>query len=509
MDVKNILSHPQAGSMQTKHEICLEVFLSQICGDCERLRPTMLNTLLALATESDWALPTILEMEYIKPLETYCGQTQTCDISMALNALSKRSKSDLEARFFLQTHKVPSVSTDNSSELVPFAQRLCSTFAMNVSEMESHFIESSPSDETISALSATLPDKSPLFSGNAILERLCDELSILDAMLIKSDTTFQDILIDSNCVPLLKSTIIACLDLIEQLKTEMVFPQARRLGLLIRILSLSWDCASRCLRTFHKSLRPVLESAFSDAPQLCSLLERTCSYSSPTTVAHFRMIINFVVYLPHLVPRVLAENLVQRVIHASKPMAVPTTSGKFHHSLVWVIANLIIDSRKHTEDNEMRKRIGKLQYERVWTPAKPYLQFILPREEFIPNAASSDKDLPHQIARLLDEVYLLERELLKDGEIVETGREEWEVGWLVEMTNENLLAQRLVKIREDHEMMRMDEKERWKKRVERHRDAGHEDAMEGWLMRWDNDTRSEIEEYFERMRKDSGMNVSL
>ncbi|KAK2945721.1 hypothetical protein BLNAU_19334 [Blattamonas nauphoetae] len=199
-------------------DIFLEMFLSQICGDSKQLRPLMLKNLLVLATESDWALSTILGVEYINPLEEYCSKTQPCDVPIALpkllivigipypsnrrlcvvvdfhssivfnprrppqnkvilarlcfsphlevsktalNALKSQSRSELSVVIFLQKHKVPSVSTESSSEHVPFAGRLCGRLAEHVSEIRSLSTESSPSDATVSALSATPPEDSP------------------------------------------------------------------------------------------------------------------------------------------------------------------------------------------------------------------------------------------------------------------------------------------------------------------------------------------------------------
>ncbi|KAK2947709.1 hypothetical protein BLNAU_17379 [Blattamonas nauphoetae] len=404
---------------------------------------------------------------------------------------------------------VPSASTDSSSELVPFAGRLCSTLAELVSEMKSLFTESSPSDGTISALSATLPDEAPLLSENAVLEVLYEELSLVNSLLSDMDNNFEDILIKCDFVPLLKSTIITCLDLLEQQKSESDCQPSDRTHMLVNILNWSWDCASESICDSLESLCPVVESTFSDVQELCSLLVRTCCHFSSTNFSHLDMIINIGAYTPHLIPRLLEGNLVERVIETSKPMAVQTTHGSFHLDLIWVIVNLIWDPRFSIQNKEEQKRIRILQFERLLKPAKQYLQFILQREEFIPKDDTSDEDLPSIITDLLERTQLLERALFEDGEIVETGREEWEVGWLVEKTNENYLGERLEMIRLDDVRMKKRENARWKKRVERHREAGHEDAMEGWLMRRDEDTRSEIVEYIECVSAESGMNNGM
>ncbi|KAK2942442.1 hypothetical protein BLNAU_22632 [Blattamonas nauphoetae] len=426
---------------------------------------------------------------------------------MALNALSSQCMSDSETRDFLRTLKVPSGSTDRSSELVPFAGRLCSTLAEHVSEMKSLFPESSPSDGTISASSATLPSESPLLTGNTVLEVISEEFSLFCDLLLSKDDSFDDILIKCDFVLLLKSTIITCLDLLEQPKSKSNCPHADKTTLLITILDNAWNCSANSLHSSHQSLHPIVESTFSDVPQLYSLLERTCPLSSPPSSSHLEMIVNLTANLSHFVPRMLEENLVQRVINTTKPMAVPTTHGDFHKYLVWSINNLIWKHEDITEDEEERKRIRKMQFERVLKPAKQYLRFILLRDEFILTEDSDKKDMPDRITYLLELTLLLERELFEDGEIVETGREEWEVGWLVEKIHEKELGKRLKMIREDDVRMKKDEKLRWKKRVERRREAGHSDAMEGWVMRRDDRTRSEIVEYIEDVSEESGMNV--
>ncbi|KAK2957028.1 hypothetical protein BLNAU_8103 [Blattamonas nauphoetae] len=611
MNVETTPPYTDIDGTEVKIQNFLEVFLSQICGESKTLRPIMLNTLIVLATESDWALSTILEVEYIKPLEQYCEQTRPCDVSidlpkllimigktsedeldricessipssflkwmisisdknmineignclslwtstlrssstiiahhktdflalmdhskntkssiphltilaqlcfsphlevskMTLKPLSARCKSDPETRPFLQKHKVPSDSTESSSELVPFAGCLCSTLAKLVSETKSLFAESSPSDGTISTLSTTLHEEPRLFTGNTVLEMFYEGFSLVDSLLLTKDDTFDDILIDHNFVPLLKSTIIACLDLVEQNKIHLKCVDESCSDKLKIMLNISWKYTGDSLHPSHKSLHPIVESTFSDVPQLCLLLERTCYHSSPTNFSHLHMIINIGGSLNHLIPRLLEETLVERVINASKPMVVPTTHGRFHLYLIWAIVNLIWNLKEIRKDEEERKRIRMLRFERVLNPAKRYLQFILQREEFILKATSGNYDLSTIVGFLLRKTLELERDLFEDGEIVETGREEWEVGWLVEKTKEDELGERLKMIREDDSKMEKKEKVRLKKRVERLREAGHSDAMEGWLTRRNNGTRSEIVEYLRHVSEESGMNV--
>ncbi|KAK2942444.1 hypothetical protein BLNAU_22634 [Blattamonas nauphoetae] len=271
---------------------------------------------------------------------------------MALKALFTSFISDSETHTFLRTLKVHSGSTDSSSELVPFAGRLCGRLAEHVSQMKSLFTESSPSDGTISAISATLPVESPLLTGTTVFEVLCDGFSILSLLLIETDATYEDILIKCDFVPLLKSTIVACLDLLDQPKSESNCQPVIRTDLLIKTLDYSWNCSAHSLTDSHKSLHPVVESTFSDVPQLCSLLERTCCFSSPTHFCHLRMIISLTCNLRHFVPLVLEENLVERVMDASKPMTVSTKHGPFHLRLIWVVLNVIGNPTDITADKE-------------------------------------------------------------------------------------------------------------------------------------------------------------
>ncbi|KAK2948264.1 hypothetical protein BLNAU_16800 [Blattamonas nauphoetae] len=362
---------------------------------------------------------------------------------MALKPLLKQSRSDSETRSFLRTLKVPSGSTDSSSELVPFAGRLCSTLAEHVSEMKSLFAESSPLDGTISALSTSLPDESQFLAGNAVLEVLSGGLSLLHSVLCRIDNTNQVTLIDSNFILLLQSTIIACLDLLEQHISKSSCSCESIISLSIKTLNSSWNCAVGSLNNPLQPLPQAVQSVFSDVPQLCSLLERTCRLSSSTYSIHIGMIINISCSLPHLIPRMLEENLVDRVIDTSKPITIPTTHARFHLFLIWAVINLITNPQDIAQNKEELKRIQQLQFERALKPAKQYLQFILQRDEFILENDKVNEDLPMKITSLLRLTLVLERELFEDGEIVETGREEWEVGWLVEKTKEDELGERL------------------------------------------------------------------
>ncbi|KAK2948489.1 hypothetical protein BLNAU_16558 [Blattamonas nauphoetae] len=428
---------------------------------------------------------------------------------MALKALCHRGENDPRLLHFLRAHKLPSTSTGSSLELVPFVGRLCGRLDEYVTKMTSPFTESSPSDGKIYTLSAPLPDESPLLTGNAVLEILRGGFTLLNSLLSCSDHTFHNILIDCDFVHLLKSTIITCLDLLEQPKSESNCTSVSDTDLLIDILDSSWNSVSSCLWDFDNTLHHVIQRVFSDIPQLCTLFERTCCHSSPTHSSHLSVIINITEFLPHWIPRMLEENLVERMIDQSKLISAPITDGHFHELLVWAVLNLLMNPKNSIKSKEKPKRRRMLRFERVLKPAKQYLQFILPREEFIRKENRHQQDFSTRVTDLFGQILMLERDLFKDGVIVETGREEWEVGWLVEKTDERVLAQRLRMIRGKDEEMKKNEKGRWKKRVERQREAGFEDAVEERLMRRDTRQRSEIVKYIKRVGMESGMNIQF
>ncbi|KAK2947498.1 hypothetical protein BLNAU_17584 [Blattamonas nauphoetae] len=617
-------STPHGDNAKVKDTKLVEVFLRQLGGECKPLHPEMLNSLLILAKEYDWAISAILDVGYIRTLEQYCktaslstfppslprllyllGKTseaeciRICESSipyflldlmttdrgrymieclgdclflltssvrssstllahhktkflaviahfeddtsdfeftpilaelcfsphlevsrMALKALYTRSQFDLQLFEFLQESCIRSNSTDSSSERVPFAERLCSMLAERVSQITSRFIESSFGDPANPALSTTLHDESPSLTRDAVLEVLSKGLSLLGFLLVKRDhPPFETILIDSNFVPLLKSIIIVCLDLRDREKTQSTCPPAHRSDLLIKVLDRVWDCVATCVCSAASSIKTDFRRVFADIPQLCSLLERTCRRSSPTRTSHLKVIIDLACYHCRLIPRLLEENLVQRVIDTSKPMSVLTTHGQFHLRLIWTIVELIDTAKRDLSRAEECTRIRMLQFERALKPAKQYLQFIFQRDEFIMKGYCMrdimlsmihhllEPELSSRITDLLDRTLRLERDLFNDGEIVETGREEWEVGWLVEKTDEDGLGLRLERIREDDETMKKDEKERWKKRVGRQREAGHEDAIEGWLMKKESVTSTRIVKYLQSVSEERGMNL--
>ncbi|KAK2947497.1 hypothetical protein BLNAU_17583 [Blattamonas nauphoetae] len=380
-------STPRGDNAKAKDTRLVEVFLRQLGGECKPLRPVMLNSLLILAKEYDWAISAILDVGYIRTLEQYCKTASLSTFPPSLPRL-----------LYLLELEVRSNSTDSSSKLVPFAGQLCSMLAERVSQIKSLFTESSLSDPTNTALSTTLHDESPHLTRDAALEMLYEGLTLLKTLLSDRFFIVEEVLIKFDFVPFLKSTII----------TLIVLIMLWRSDLLIKVLD-----------------------------RLCSLLERTCRRSSPTRTSHLKVIINISSAVTDLTPNMLKEDLVQRVIVMSKPAAVPTTHAQFHLRLICSLVKLIHSKNRDWFWETDWTRIRILHFERALKPAKQYLQFILQREEFIPQDNRWDPELSYEINALLRQTLTLERDLIQHGEIVETGREEWEVGWLVEKTVKN------------------------------------------------------------------------
>ncbi|KAK2952462.1 hypothetical protein BLNAU_12568 [Blattamonas nauphoetae] len=402
-------------------------------------------TLKPLNTRANWEFKTL----------AYLQKREVSKMAVRVMSMCAESASG-SVSFLLNPINVPSVSANSPSTFAPIPGRLCEALARHLSQLKSLFTEYSPDGPEISALSTTPQEESPLLHANALLEVICEELSLFNTLLDTQFCSIQDALIAYDFVPTLKSAIITAIELVELKRTDPTYRIGNRSDVLFTFLHFSW------------------------CDQL--LLLQHCG-------------------------AVLEENLVERVIASSNPTVIKPVNDRFHLHLVWTILVLTCAQKAIVCSKEEWKRIRFLQFERAFTPAKRYLLFIIRREKFFPYDVYADNDIPHRISKLLNQTLVLEHELFGDGKIVETGREEWEVGWLVDVTNENELGERLKMIREDDAKMRMDENERWKKRVERQREAGLEDAIEGWLTRRYFRTRPEIMENLRQVRKECGMNV--
>ncbi|KAK2948780.1 hypothetical protein BLNAU_16315 [Blattamonas nauphoetae] len=369
MLVDNTPSSPQLDNANAPTTNLLEVFLGQICGDSNPLRPITLNDLLAHATESNWMLSAILVSEYIKPFEQYCKQTQACDVPLGL------------PKFLKLIDGVPSVLIKSSSKVEPFVKQLCGRMVSHVSQMKSLSAESPPSDPTVSALSSTLPEESSLLTGDTLLAVLCEELSLIDTLLKDLCSRSEKIMIDREIICLLKSTIIACLDLLELPLTSLKCLDGIT-DKLITILDHSWGSIARCVIDVRSSLHLIFARRFHNIPELCSLVERTCRHSSPTHTSHLDMIIYLSFSLPDFSVGMVKENLVQRVINTSNPTTVSTTNRTFHMNLIESVAKLIGTQNRYLYGETEWKPIQQLQFEHGLKPAKQYLQFIFQRDEF-------------------------------------------------------------------------------------------------------------------------------
>ncbi|KAK2952652.1 hypothetical protein BLNAU_12301 [Blattamonas nauphoetae] len=358
---------------------------------------------------------------------------------LPLNVLF-RSSVVYETRDFLQKLKIPSVSTEWLSKSIPFVEQLCGMLTEHVSQMRSLFTESTPDDPTISSLSAKLPDESPHLFRNAVLEMLCEGFSLTENLLAGSNRVFEEILLTCDFAPLLKATIIACLDLLDLTNTEPNCGPPGQTDLLVKLIDCSWKSTTCCLMGSCSTLNRLVGNTFSDPSDLCSLLERTCRHSLPTCPTHLKMIDIICSRLPHSFPRLLEEDLVHRVINASKPTTIPTTHKQFHMNLIKALEELIKRHKFIKNREDEWRRVRQLQFQRVLKPAQQYLLFILQREEFTLNVPAYHKPDRIRSDNLLFQTLQLERDLFTIGEIVETGREEWEVGWLVEMTAEKELG---------------------------------------------------------------------
>ncbi|KAK2947015.1 hypothetical protein BLNAU_18017 [Blattamonas nauphoetae] len=176
---------------------------------------------------------------------------------------------------------MPSGSAETSSALIPFTTRLCSTLAAHVSQLKSLFTESSDSTSALCTPSPTVPDESPLHTGNKMLEILHEGISLLNTLKISVDFNgliiSQGILVDCGFVPLLKSTIIACIDLLDQQSSTNQDPPADRTDLLINMLHYSWNCAADTVFPFGANLPPHFPNTF-----ISSTNDRQSHWLSPS-----------------------------------------------------------------------------------------------------------------------------------------------------------------------------------------------------------------------------------
>ncbi|KAK2947739.1 putative Tubulin glycylase 3C [Blattamonas nauphoetae] len=350
----------------------IKVFLSQICGECKPLRAVIANCLLLwtstprsysafLAHHRPKVLAFLDHFASHEPsiphgmiLAHLCFSPQLDLSTRALKVLYKPRDSNSIVPSFLQTHEMPSGSTEQSSELVPFASRLCSTLTTHVSQLKS------------------LLTKSPLHIGNAVLEMICEGLSLIYSLALHSEDSIETDLNKSGMIYHLKSTIVTCLDLIEQTKNGSNSSPSDQTDMLYRVLDRSWNCAIVWIWDTETILPRIFERAFFNVTDLCSLLERTCHHSAQAPHSrHFKLLSKYVFYFVDCVPRLLEENLVERMLDKSQPMKVPTAHRKYHYNLIDSLLEFFKKPRLSLFEGYKWKQIRKLQFERVLKPGPP------------------------------------------------------------------------------------------------------------------------------------------
>ncbi|KAK2953403.1 hypothetical protein BLNAU_11689 [Blattamonas nauphoetae] len=309
-----------------------------------------------------------------------CFSPQLDVSTRALKVLYKPWNSKSKIRSFLQTHKVPSGSTEQSSELVPFASRLCSTLTAHASRLKS------------------LLTKSSLHIGNAVLEMIGEGFSLIYSLALHGTNSIESILTKSRFIHHLKSTIVTCLDLIEQTNNGSSDSPSSQTDMLYKVVDRLWNCAIVWIWCTNSVLPRVFMGAFFYVPDTCSLLERTCHHSEQAPRwHHFKFLNAYICYFVDNVPRLLEANLVERMLDRSQPMKVPIAHGEYHYDLIDALFEFFKKSRLDLFTEDEREQIRKLQFERVLQPARPYLKFLFLREEFIPKESLKPRSPSIQI----------------------------------------------------------------------------------------------------------------
>ncbi|KAK2945765.1 hypothetical protein BLNAU_19321 [Blattamonas nauphoetae] len=329
-----------------------------------------------------------------------------------------------------------------------------------------------------------------------IVEIVTNGFGSLVYRLDKSDTHFRQVLITQRFFPLVKATITTCLHLQSHVAS---IPADQKAGLSATInsaLTMSWKIITRSLDSSMKDLHPAVESAFADGSDMFSLIERTSQQLNTNLLMDLLSHTNGGSSSLRTVSIFLKENMIERVLTRVQPSTVPLADRAFHEHLLSLISNMSCGTALLSWRPEARPSEPLLHFNRVVVPAKRYLMFVLQRDEYVYDPSDA---FVSQLNQILKYIILLEKELHREGKDVETGREEWEVGWLVEMSNKKNFKERLHSMEEDKEM-RKKEKKRWKKRAARLRQAGLDDALEAWL------TPRETYDCLLRLNKAVGMN---
>ncbi|KAK2963831.1 hypothetical protein BLNAU_1400 [Blattamonas nauphoetae] len=340
-----------------------------------------------------------------------------------------------------------------------------------------------------------------------ILEIVSSGLGSLFRRLDKSATHFQQVclvslsfsskvLILQKIIPLVKAAIPTCLELHSHVANTPANQQEGLNATINSALTMSWKIITRSLDTSMYVLHPAVESAFSNGSDMFSLIERTSQQLNMNLLMSLLSLTNERLSSLRTVSIFLKETMIERVLTRVQPTTVPLADRTFHNHIVSLISDMTSDTVPFSWRSEARPSEPLLHFNRVVVPAKRYLMFVSQRDEYVNDPSDA---FVRQLNQILKYIILLEKELYYKGMIVETGREEWEVGWLVEMTNKEGLGERLHSMEEDEEM-RMYGKKRWKKRAERLRQAGLDDALEARL------TPHETYYFLLRLNSASGMN---
>ncbi|KAK2945217.1 hypothetical protein BLNAU_19857 [Blattamonas nauphoetae] len=281
-------------------------------------------------------------------------------------------------------------------------------------------------------------------------------------------------------LPTVKTAITTCLELPSHL-TNVPTDQKDALNATINsVLTMSWKIITRSLVMSMKSLNPILESLFVEGPDLFTLVEQISRHFNTNLLMDILSLTNNKPSETRAIFIFLKENMIERMFERVRPTAVPLADRDFHSHVLSLIWNMTRGTFPDFWKREEKPFEPLLQFNRVVVPSQPYLLFVFQRDEYL---ATPDGLFESHINRILENVMRLEKELYSEGLYEDIGRESWEVGWLVEKTDEKSLCNRLSLFKRNDELLKDRRWSRWKRRVERLRQVGAEDVVEAWLPR--------------------------
>ncbi|KAK2963813.1 hypothetical protein BLNAU_1382 [Blattamonas nauphoetae] len=410
-----------------------------------------------------------LSQLFLESLAAIMFSPDTTVLTLVCQSLDRHARRREIAASFLAGHTLLFTLAGPPDNPVMFTERLIETLSDHLSRLHSLLADSTTQPNM-------LVDESTIDQIRHISAFLASGLSLLDYLGKEYQPSMIEVLITQRFFSLVKSAITTCLDLPSHVAN---IPANQKEGLratINSVLTMSWKIITRSLDTSMKVLHPAVESAFADGSDMFSLIECTSQQLNTNLLTSLLSHTNKGPSSSHAVFVFLKENMIERVLTRVQPTTVPLANRAFHDHLLSLISDMTRGTTPQYLTTEERPFEPLLQFNRVVVPAKRYLLFVFQRAEYL--SAPSDVFV-NQLSLILKHVMRLEKELHKEGKDVETGREEWEVGWLVEMTNKKTLGERLHTMEGD-ERMRTKEKTRWKKRAERLRQAGLDDALEAW-----------------------------